>query len=62
MHVVGPHVTNIKIIGSIMILASLAHILLNFYILNERMNELSWIGSLLGIIGSMMIWMGAGKL
>jgi len=44
-----------------MVLAALGHTLLNYFILKERMNEFSWIGTILGIIGALIIWIGTGE-
>lgn len=61
LHSAGPHPSNSQAIGCIMVLAALGHTLLNFLILKERMNEFSWIGTILGIIGAMIIWIGTGE-
>lgn len=61
LHSAGPHPSNIQVIGCIMVLAALGHTLLNYFLLKERMNEFSWIGTILGIIGALSIWIGTGE-
>lgn len=61
LHVAGPHKTNIHTIGCLMVLAALGHTLLNYFILHERMNQFSWSGSILGIVGACIVWLGAGR-
>jgi len=54
----GIHETNIRYIGALMSLAALVHTVLNTLVYHERMNEFSWAGMGLGVIGSMIMNIG----
>lgn len=62
LHLAGLHESNVAIIGSLLGLSALVHTCLNFWVYNERMNELTWIGMGLNVLGTVVIKSGSGTL